>query len=172
MALEVGLKFARPPAQASPPPRDDPCTRVDTPRALAGACLDWAYFNVKLDEAGVLDSLEEAMKKARGRLLAFAAMICLTFCASASLAATEGAQEGDTAYPTRTIKFVVPYAPGGFPDTVARIIAQRLHEQMGQPCIVENRPGAGGLVAGDFVAKFPPDGYTRLLTQLKAWGFS
>jgi tripartite-type tricarboxylate transporter receptor subunit TctC len=112
------------------------------------------------------------MKKAQGRLLAVAALICLAFGGSASLAATEGAQEGDTAYPTRTIKFVVPYAPGGFPDTVARIIAQRLHEQMGQPCIVENRPGAGGLVAGDFVAKSPPDGYTLLLTDAQVWGIT
>jgi tripartite-type tricarboxylate transporter receptor subunit TctC len=64
------------------------------------------------------------------------------------------------AYPTRAVTIVVGFAPGGVTDVISRIFAQKLSEQMGQQFIVENRPGAGGNIASDFVAKAPPDGYT------------
>ena len=65
-------------------------------------------------------------------------------------------------YPTRTIRLIVTIAPGGAPDVVARILAQRLSETIGQPVVVENKTGANGNIAGDFVAKSDPDGYTLL----------
>ena len=69
------------------------------------------------------------------------------------------------AYPNRPIRFVVPYAPGGLPDTVARIFAQRLGERLGQSVVVDNRPGANGVVAAQALATAPKDGYTFLVTD-------
>ena len=66
-------------------------------------------------------------------------------------------------FPTRTIRIFVSIPPGGAPDIAARLLAQRLTETMGQPVVVENRPGANGNLAGDAVAKSTPDGYTLML---------
>jgi tripartite-type tricarboxylate transporter receptor subunit TctC len=63
-------------------------------------------------------------------------------------------------WPDRPVKLVVPYPPGGNVDGAARIIANKLQEKLGQPFIIENKPGAGGLIAGESVAKAAPDGYT------------
>lgn len=66
-------------------------------------------------------------------------------------------------YPVKSIHLVVPFAPGGAVDVLARTIGQRLSEQVGQPVIVDNKPGANGNIAPDFVAKSAPDGYTVLI---------
>jgi tripartite-type tricarboxylate transporter receptor subunit TctC len=68
------------------------------------------------------------------------------------------------AYPNRPIRVLVPFAAGGAVDTLARIVGQKLSEGIGQPVIVENRPGAGGNLASDVLLKSPADGYTVLQT--------
>jgi tripartite-type tricarboxylate transporter receptor subunit TctC len=68
-------------------------------------------------------------------------------------------------YPTRSIRLVVPYAPGGGADSVARIIGKRVSESIGQPIVIENRGGAGAILGTEIVAKAEPDGYTLLLGQ-------
>ena len=86
----------------------------------------------------------------------------LAMAGSFMLPATARAQG---AYPNRAIKFVVPYSPGGLPDTVARIFAQRLGDRLGQSVVVDNRPGANGVVAAQALATAPKDGYTFLVTD-------
>ncbi len=70
------------------------------------------------------------------------------------------------AYPERAIKIIVPWAPGGSTDILARIVGEKLREQMGQPVVVENRPGASGNLGSDTVAKAPSDGYTLLFGSM------
>ena len=63
-------------------------------------------------------------------------------------------------YPSRPIRYIVPFPPGGSSDLIARAIAPHLGERLGQPVVVENKPGAGGMIGVDLVAKATPDGYT------------
>ncbi len=66
------------------------------------------------------------------------------------------------AWPTRPVRVVIPFPPGGTLDTVGRLLAQKLGDQLGQPFIVENRPGGNGVIGADVVSKAPADGYTLL----------
>lgn len=88
--------------------------------------------------------------------------------AASWLAAPEAVHAQD--WPQRPIKIVVPYAPGGNTDAIARITAERLTTALGQPVLVENRAGAGGATAADFVAKSLPDGYTLFVAALSQFG--
>lgn len=81
----------------------------------------------------------------------------------AGLAALVAAQAGAQTFPTKQVRLVVGFAPGGATDIVARVIGQKLGESWGQPVVVENRPGAGGNIASEQVAKAAPDGYTLLV---------
>ena len=69
------------------------------------------------------------------------------------------------AYPEKPVKVVVPFPAGGATDVVARMLGQRLSQMWGQPVVIENRPGAGGNIGADVVAKAPPDGYTLLMAS-------
>ncbi|MBI2961139.1 MAG: tripartite tricarboxylate transporter substrate binding protein, partial [Betaproteobacteria bacterium] len=69
-------------------------------------------------------------------------------------------------WPSRPLKLVSPFPPGGSTDILARLIAPKLSEAYKQSVIVENRPGAGGVVGSDLVAKSPPDGYTLLISSI------
>jgi tripartite-type tricarboxylate transporter receptor subunit TctC len=73
------------------------------------------------------------------------------------------AQEDPSKYPTRPIHLIVGFTPGGSNDIIARIVGQKLSESLGQPVIVENKPGGGAIVATEYVAKSAPDGYTLLV---------
>jgi tripartite-type tricarboxylate transporter receptor subunit TctC len=90
------------------------------------------------------------------------ALLLLLVGASAGQAQVTAAPSDLNTYPNRTIRYVVPYPPGAFNDTLGRIFAQKLQEAWGVPVVVENRPGGGTLIGTDSVAKAAPDGYTLL----------
>jgi tripartite-type tricarboxylate transporter receptor subunit TctC len=74
------------------------------------------------------------------------------------------AQEGSAKYPTKPIRIIVGFAAGGGNDIIARVFGQKLSESLGQPVIVENKPGGGAIVATEYVARSSPDGYTLLMS--------
>ena len=91
----------------------------------------------------------------------------------ACLAVSVPAQaQGGAPYPNRPIRFVVPFPTGGATDVMARTLGARLHEQLGQPVVVENRAGAAGAIGSEFVAKSAPDGHTVLLGTITTHGTS
>ncbi|MFT4196107.1 Bug family tripartite tricarboxylate transporter substrate binding protein [Ottowia sp.] len=90
----------------------------------------------------------------------FAGLLALAPALSTTLPAVAQAP----AYPSRPVKIVVPYPAGASPDVVARVLADKLQHSLGQPVIVENKPGASGMIAGEFVARSPADGYTLLIS--------
>jgi tripartite-type tricarboxylate transporter receptor subunit TctC len=92
------------------------------------------------------------------RSIALAALL-----ASAAYAGYAAAQTAAPAYPTKAIRMVVPFPPGGFSDVFGRVIAGKMNEAWGQPVLVDNRPGGGGNIGADIVAKAAPDGYTLVM---------
>ena len=85
--------------------------------------------------------------------------------AALALALVAAAPAFAQSWPTKTVRLIVPYSPGGLPDTVARVVGQALAEKWGQQVIVENRPGGNGLVAAPLIRSAAPDGYTLLVTD-------
>ncbi|MFC7556039.1 Bug family tripartite tricarboxylate transporter substrate binding protein [Pseudoroseomonas wenyumeiae] len=75
-------------------------------------------------------------------------------------------------YPSRAVRIIVPYPPGGTTDIVARIIAQQLSDQLGRPFVVDNRAGASGAIGASAVAKSAPDGYTLLMGTANSHGIN
>ncbi len=91
----------------------------------------------------------------------------LSFLSAAVLAiAALPAHSADQAYPNRPVRMIVPYAPGGNTDALARLIAQRLAQSLGQQVVVDNRPGGNTLIGTELVARAPADGHTIMLTTL------
>jgi tripartite-type tricarboxylate transporter receptor subunit TctC len=88
-----------------------------------------------------------------------------TLLAALAVAACVATNAAAAAFPEKPIRLVVPFAPGGTVNLIARILAQRLSESLGQQVIVDNKPGAGGTIGADAVAKSPADGYTLLLAS-------
>src|SRR5258708_3358532 len=95
-----------------------------------------------------------ACRRARRWLLP---LIALVVAATAPARAEPG-------YPNRPVRILVPYGPGGVADTTVRLLAQKLNERLGQPFVIENRPGAGGILSSKAGATAAPDGYTLTLT--------
>ena len=95
----------------------------------------------------------------------------LATCMLAAGLALSAAAPAQT-YPNRPVRFIVPFAPGGGTDFMARLVAQKLGERLGQQIIVDNRAGAGGVLGSNLVAKSPPDGYTLLLGQVSPLAIS
>src|SRR5215467_4262121 len=93
------------------------------------------------------------MKKNDFYLCLVSCVLCLGGTADASA----------QSYPAKTIRIIVPFPPGGIADLFARIIGQKFNETWGQPGVVDNRPGAGGNIGAEMVAKSPPDGYTLVM---------
>jgi tripartite-type tricarboxylate transporter receptor subunit TctC len=84
------------------------------------------------------------------------------------IALTPGMAQAQDAWPSRPIILVVPYAPGGYTDLVARLTARYLEKNLGKPVVVENRPGAGGIVGTQAVANAAPDGHTLCVCSVGA----
>ncbi len=89
---------------------------------------------------------------------------CLAVVAGAAAQAQPVATGSGHTYPAKPIRLIVPYPPGGGTDVIARTLAQKMTEVMGQQVLVDNRPGANGIIGSDVVAKAAPDGYTALIT--------
>src|SRR5688500_6911355 len=97
--------------------------------------------------------MDKFVVRACGALLAVIGSTCLEAHAQAP------------AYPSKSIRMVIALAPGGGVDTTGRFIGQKLSQMWGQAVIADNRPGAGGALATELVAKAPPDGYTMLMSS-------
>ena len=87
-------------------------------------------------------------------------LVCIATCLTLSVG-----QVMAQAYPTKPIKIIVPFGPGGFTDVVARILGVKLSESLGQPVVIENKPGAGSMIGTDQVAKSAADGHTLLIVS-------
>ena len=93
------------------------------------------------------------------RLFAALAGLCLA-------APFAHAQGPDANWPSKPIKWIVPFPPGGAMDAIARTLGEKASRTLGQPFVIENRPGAGGNIGADYVAKQPGDGYTMMITSI------
>src|SRR6185436_15086275 len=132
------------------------CSAILRSKATAGSGASWL---TRLDETAVSDmcarlaSGPRTMKEAEMRLLT----AILAFLIAGSV-------EAQPAYPSKPVRLVVGFAPGGSTDTVARTMAVTLSRELGQPVVVENRAGAGSSIAAEHVSKSAPDGYTVLIS--------
>jgi tripartite-type tricarboxylate transporter receptor subunit TctC len=104
------------------------------------------------------DGMSSREARRRGDLVAHVILLAAVFAAATHFAPVHAQQ-----YPTKPIRIVVPFPPGGFSDLFSRIIGTEMNKSWGQQVIVDNRTGAGGNIGSDIVAKAPPDGYTLVM---------
>ena len=95
-----------------------------------------------------------------------AVFAALAFVWSANSVAQDQGAEAARNYPVKTVRMVVPFTPGGGNDIMGRFLGAKLTERLGRQTIIENRPGADGIIGADVVAKSPPDGYTLLIISV------
>lgn len=98
------------------------------------------------------------------RMQSLTSMLAALGCAAACTLGAVTALAQAPAYPSKPIRLVVPFPPGGSPDLLARTLSSKLQDRLGQPVVVENLPGAGGAIGAQAVARAPADGYTWLVT--------
>ncbi len=106
------------------------------------------------------------------RLLALVLASPAAHCATLLIASGEACAQGGAAWPEKAIRMIVPFPPGGGSDLTARTVGEKMSVALGQAVVVENRPGANGVLGTDAVAKAKPDGYTILLTDRGALGIN
>lgn len=107
-------------------------------------------------------------RKALGRAaVAIVLVVAIALQAGHPANAQQQQQEAVQNYPTKPIRLIVPWVAGGGTDIVTRIIAQKLSSNLGQPIVVDNRPGANGIIGAEIAAKSPPDGYTVVLHSVE-----
>src|SRR5687767_13930786 len=97
--------------------------------------------------------------RAKGKSLLSFCLLPLALCLGIACAHAQS-------YPVKPVRIIVPFAPGGSADTLGRIAAAKLTQSLGQNFVVENRPGAGGLVGSELAANSPPDGYTLVVSGI------
>src|SRR5688572_17779596 len=99
--------------------------------------------------------------------LAAALLVCAAItCSSAAAQAQSAASRSVTPYPSRELRFIVPFPPGGGNDVIGRIVAGALEQSLGQSVVIDYRGGTGGTVGTDIAAKATPDGHTLLLNNI------
>lgn len=130
-------------------------------RAARACALSWTYVE---RQAYPLFTPTYMIEKriSRNRRLAIGAPVALA-------AAFASAAVFSQTWPTKPIKLIVPFPPGGATDVVARTLGERLQSRLGQPVVIDNRPGASTMIGATAVAKAPPDGYTLLLSGLSTY---
>jgi tripartite-type tricarboxylate transporter receptor subunit TctC len=96
-------------------------------------------------------------------------VLLLLVAAGVSMGAVAQTKGGEPVYPTRPIRFVVPFPPGGTPDIQARMLSENLAQRLGQPVVIDNRGGAGGVLGMEIVARAPADGHTIVTATVGAW---
>ncbi len=99
----------------------------------------------------------------RRRALQAASAVATLLGAGLAMPRAAFGQEDPANYPSRRVRLIVPFTPGGTTDITARVIGEKLQQKWGQPVVIENRPGGGATIGADVVAKSPPDGYTLVV---------
>src|SRR5467141_397716 len=142
----------------------EPYARAPFPRHRDRAMMATEKLARRAQGAGPFDTGGEIMirfaRRSGGRFRALTGIAASVLSAALGVSPLPAAAQSADSFPTRPIKILVPYAPGGATDIIARIVAAKLTESLGQSVLVENRPGASGNLALEAVAKAPADGYT------------
>lgn len=94
----------------------------------------------------------------------FSIRVCLGIAMLCSYV-TSGLGQGMHSYPSRPVRFIIPFPPGGGTDVVGRVLGQKFADELGQPFVIDNRPGAAGTLGATIAAKAAPDGYTIMLAS-------